>query len=170
MRKHLAIVGMITLAACVTGPAAVTPVAPLAARGGDPVADALIALNALCSAEAVGLGEIRPDLKLADGMGTGGFNVDTASADAQAWFDYGLALSHAFYHQDAKAAMKRSVELDPSCSMCGWGEAWAFSEGRGKVSGPGGFLVVDRSGETVFTWKTWIASYSNGLALVRKPI
>lgn len=126
MRKHLAFVGMITLAACVTGPSAVTPVAPLAARGGDPVSDALIALNALCSAEAVGLGEVRPDIKLADGMGTGGFKVDTASADAQAWFDYGLALSHAFYHQDAKAAMKRSVELDPSCSMCAWGEAWAL--------------------------------------------
>ncbi|RYZ00428.1 MAG: hypothetical protein EON61_17605 [Alphaproteobacteria bacterium] len=126
MRKHLAIVGMITLTACVTGPAVVTPVALLAPREGDPVADALVALNALCSAEAQGLGEAKPDLKLAGGMGTGGFKVDTTNAEAQQWFNYGLALSHAFYHQDAKAAMKRAVELDPSCSMCAWGYAWAL--------------------------------------------
>jgi len=126
MRKHLAIVGMITLTACVTGPAVVTPVALLAPREGDPVADALVALNALCSAEAQGLGEAKPNLKLAGGMGTGGFKVDTTNAEAQQWFNYGLALSHAFYHQDAKAAMKRAVELDPSCSMCAWGYAWAL--------------------------------------------
>ncbi len=126
MRKHLAIVSMIALTACVTGPAVVTPVMPLAARDGDPVADALIALNALCSAEDLGLGEAKPDIKLSDGMGTGGFKVDTANAEAQQWFNYGLALSHAFYHQDAKAAMKRAVELDPTCSMCAWGYAWAL--------------------------------------------
>jgi len=126
MRKHLAIVGMITLTACVTGPAVVTPVALLAPREGDPVADALVALNALCSAEAQGLGEAKPDLKMAGGMGTGGFKVDTANAEAQQWFNYGLALSHAFYHNDAKAAMKRAVELDPTCSMCAWGYAWAL--------------------------------------------
>lgn len=126
MRKHLAIVGMIALTACISGPASVTAVAPLVQRGGDPVADALVALNALCSAEAVGLGDAKPDLKLAAGMGTGSFKVDTGNADAQAWFNYGLALSHAFYHQDAKAAMKRSAELDASCAMCAWGEAWAL--------------------------------------------
>lgn len=126
MRKHLAIVGLITLTACVTGPSIVTPVMPLAPRGGDPVADALIALNALCSAEDQGLGEAKPDIKLSGGMGTGGFKVDTANAEAQTWFNYGLALSHAFYHQDAKAAMKRATELDPSCSMCAWGYAWAL--------------------------------------------
>ena len=126
MRKHLAIVSMIALTACVTGPAVVAPVTPLAARGGDPVADALIALNALCSAEDLGLGEAKPDIKLSDGMGTGGFKVDTANAEAQTWFNYGLALSHAFYHRDAKAAMKRATELDPTCSMCAWGYAWAL--------------------------------------------
>lgn len=126
MRKHLAIVSMIALTACVTGPAVVSPVTPLTARGGDPVADALIALNALCSAEDLGLGEARPDIKLSGGMGTGGFKVDTANAEAQTWFNYGLALSHAFYHKDAKAAMKRATELDPTCSMCAWGYAWAL--------------------------------------------
>ena len=59
-------------------------------------------------------------------MGTGGFKVDTSDAEAQEWFNYGLALSHAFYHQDVKAAMKRAVELDPTCSLCSWGEAWAL--------------------------------------------
>jgi tetratricopeptide (TPR) repeat protein len=59
-------------------------------------------------------------------MGTGGFKVDSTVAAAQTWFDYGLALSHAFYHEDAKTAMKRAVAADPQCSACAWGEAWAL--------------------------------------------
>ena len=126
MRKRILTISLMALAACATGPSVVTPIAPLARAPGDSTVDALLALNALCSAEASGLGAAKPDLKLAGGMGTGGFKVDTASADAQAWFNYGLALSHAFYHQDAKAAMKRSVQNDPSCSLCAWGEAWVL--------------------------------------------
>lgn len=126
MYRRIAAVGLIALTACASGSAIVTPISPLAFASGDPTVDGLLALNALCSAEASGLAAPTPDLKLAGGMGTGGFKVDTSNADAQRWFDYGLALSHAFYHQDAKAAMKRAVELDPSCSMCAWGEAWAL--------------------------------------------
>lgn len=126
MRKRIMTISLMALAACATGPAVVTPITSLAPASGDPTLDALVALNALCSAEASGLAAPRPDLKLAGGMGTGGFKVDSTSADAQAWFNYGLALSHAFYHQDAKAAMKRSVQSDPSCSLCAWGEAWVL--------------------------------------------
>lgn len=125
MRAQVSLIAMTTLAACATGAAIVTPVTNLA-----PAAEASIetqlATAALCSAEALGLPAATPNLKLADGMGTGGFKVDTASTEAQAWFNYGLALSHAFYHQDAKAAMKRAAEIDPACSMCAWGYAWAL--------------------------------------------
>ena len=37
-----------------------------------------------------------------------------------------MQLAHAFYHADAKAAFKRAMELDPSCAMCAWGEAWSL--------------------------------------------
>lgn len=125
MRHRLALVAIAALAACATG-SAVTPPIPTLAPLGEVTADSLLALNALCSADAVSERTITPDLKLAAGMGTGGFKVDTDKAEAQRWFNYGLALSHAFYHQDAKAAMRRSVELDPACSICSWGEAWAL--------------------------------------------
>jgi tetratricopeptide (TPR) repeat protein len=100
----------------------VTPVAQLRPSG-EITRETLLALNAICGAEE--LREVSPgELMLAGGMGTGGFAVDSTSKDAQGWFDYGLALSHAFYHQDAIAAMKKAVEADPDCSLCAWGEAW----------------------------------------------
>jgi hypothetical protein len=117
-------VSLLALAACATAaaPAMVTPVAQLRPSG-EITRETLLALNAICGSEE--LREVNPgDLKLAGGMGTGGFAVDSTSKDAQGWFDYGLALSHAFYHQDAIAAMKKAVEADPDCSLCAWGEAW----------------------------------------------
>lgn len=127
MRRRFALFAVTALAACATiGPATVPPVGGLAPSPGLS-AEAILAMGALCSAEGPGpLSVVAPDLKLADGMGTGGFKVDTANPEAQQWFNYGLALSHAFYHQDVKAAMKRAVALDPTCSMCSWGEAWAL--------------------------------------------
>ena len=127
MRRPLALIAATAMAACASfgGPAAVPPVVTLAAAD-EITADTLLAISALCSAEALGLDNIAPDIRLSEGMGTGGFKVDTNSAEAQRWYNYGLALSHAFYHQDVKAAMKRSVELDPACSLCSWGEAWAL--------------------------------------------
>lgn len=125
MRGRFSLFAMTALAACATGAAVVTPVTSLAPPPQSSV-ETLLAVAALCAAEESGLAAPVPDLKLAAGMGTGGFKVDTASSEAQAWFNYGLALSHAFYHQDVKAAMKRAVELDPACSLCSWGEAWAL--------------------------------------------
>ena len=125
MRHRFALLAVTALTACATAGSAVTPpIMPLATP--EITAESLLAINALCSAEAARPSGFTPDLKLAGGMGTGGFKVDTEVKAAQDWFNYGLALSHAFYHQDAKAAMKRAVELDPTCSLCAWGEAWAL--------------------------------------------
>jgi len=125
MRKQIASVAMLALAACATQSAVVTPITSLTSSS-DATVDALLALNALCSAEASGVGAPKPDLKLAGGMGTGGFKVDSDNPEAQAWFNYGLALSHAFYHQDAKAALHKAAEIDPACSICAWGDAWGL--------------------------------------------
>jgi tetratricopeptide (TPR) repeat protein len=127
MLKRLASGAMLALAACATAsaPAVVTPIAALSSSG-EVTKESLLALNSICSAEEATATARARDIELASGMGTGGFKVDTASKAAQDWFDYGLALSHAFYHEDAKRAMKKSVEADPSCSLCAWGEAWAW--------------------------------------------
>ena len=59
------------------------------------------------------------------GYGTGGFAVRTADAKAQAFFDNGMQMGHAFAHKAAIAAFKAAERADPTCAMCVWGEAWA---------------------------------------------
>jgi tetratricopeptide (TPR) repeat protein len=59
------------------------------------------------------------------GYGDGGFKITTRSEQAQAYFNNGMQLAHAFAHKAAVAAMQEAERLDPSCAMCVWGEAWA---------------------------------------------
>ncbi|HVY90633.1 MAG TPA: hypothetical protein VG942_17335 [Hyphomonadaceae bacterium] len=126
MRKQAAIWTALALAACANTSSAPTPEAIQQLGAAPGVSrETLIALNAVCGAEGKA-GAYSRNLKLAGGMGTGGFTVDTQNKNAQDWFDYGLALSHAFYHQDAKAAMRRSVMADPNCALCEWGLAWTL--------------------------------------------
>jgi tetratricopeptide (TPR) repeat protein len=82
-----------------------------------------VAIDFICRAEhrAPVTGPRR--LSIESGMGSGGFAVRTSDAEAQAWFDYGLRLFHAFYHNDAKLAFDKAAERDPNCSMCLWGQA-----------------------------------------------
>src|SRR5438552_2369264 len=83
------------------------------------------AVGLICSAERPGPPAGSPrQLVMVQGVGTGGFPIATANKEAQAWFDYGMALAHAFYHDDAKLAFRRAREFDPDCAMCAWGQAW----------------------------------------------
>jgi len=66
-----------------------------------------------------------PAQKILAGYGSGGFAVRTASPAAQAYFDNGMQLAHAFAHKPAIAAFQEAEKLDPTCAMCAWGEAWA---------------------------------------------
>lgn len=59
------------------------------------------------------------------GYGDGGFTITTSNPRAQAFFDNGMQLAHAFAHKAAVAAMQEAERLDPGCAMCVWGEAWA---------------------------------------------
>src|SRR4051812_23294870 len=62
---------------------------------------------------------------LLPGYGGGGFKIVTAIPTAQAYFDNGMQLAHAFAHKAGIAAMAESARLDPTCAMCAWGHAWA---------------------------------------------
>lgn len=62
---------------------------------------------------------------LLEGYGTGGFSITTHNSKAQAFFNNGMQLAHAFAHQAAIEAMGEAVRLDPKCAMCLWGLAWA---------------------------------------------
>ncbi len=59
--------------------------------------------------------------------GTGGHSraVATASAEAQRYFDQGLAFLFAFNHDEAIRSFRRATELDPGCAMAWWGIAYA---------------------------------------------
>jgi tetratricopeptide (TPR) repeat protein len=59
------------------------------------------------------------------GYGGGGFAIRTSVPQAQAFFDNGMQLAHAFAHKAAIAAMAEASRLDPDCAMCAWGHAWA---------------------------------------------
>lgn len=59
------------------------------------------------------------------GYGSGGFPITTSVPRAQAFFDNGMQLAHAFAHKAAIAAMAEAVRSDPNCAMCLWGQAWA---------------------------------------------
>jgi tetratricopeptide (TPR) repeat protein len=50
----------------------------------------------------------------------------TASAEAQAFFDQGLALTYGFNHDEAARSFARAAEIDPACAMCFWGAAYTL--------------------------------------------
>jgi len=52
--------------------------------------------------------------------------VTTDSAEAQAFFDQGLALTYGFNHDEAARSYARAAKLDPECAMCLWGLAYTL--------------------------------------------
>src|SRR5258705_12581407 len=76
----------------------------------------------ICSAENPPPPAATKALVMFPGMGTGRFAVDTANAEAQAWFDYGVKLYHAFNHEEAKQAFAKAAAADPACARCALGE------------------------------------------------
>src|SRR5438105_12965547 len=47
--------------------------------------------------------------------------VSTKNAEAQKFFDQGLALIFAFNHDEAIRSFRRAAELDPALAMAHWG-------------------------------------------------
>lgn len=85
-------------------------------------------LSALLANVAICGGDDAPPPRIPEimpGYGGGGFAVTHLNPEAQAFFDNGMQLAHAFAHTAATAAFARSVQLDPSCAMCLWGAAWS---------------------------------------------
>jgi tetratricopeptide (TPR) repeat protein len=54
------------------------------------------------------------------------YKVSTKSKLAQTWFDRGLALCHAFNHEEAVHCFERALQEDPSMPMALWGIAYAW--------------------------------------------
>jgi pimeloyl-ACP methyl ester carboxylesterase len=69
--------------------------------------------------------EVKP-AALMSGLGDVHHPVSTANAEAQRFFDQGLAFIYAFNHDEAVRAFKRAGELDPQLAMAHWGVALAL--------------------------------------------
>jgi pimeloyl-ACP methyl ester carboxylesterase len=59
------------------------------------------------------------------GLGERHHPVSTRNAEAQRFFDQGLALVYAFNHEEAARSFRRAAELDPQLAMAYWGVALA---------------------------------------------
>lgn len=62
---------------------------------------------------------------LLPGLGYAGIEPDTQDKEATAWFKQGVRLIWAFDEAEAVRSFQMAQKIDPSCSLCFWGEAWA---------------------------------------------
>ena len=59
-------------------------------------------------------------------LGTFHREITTDSAEAQQFFDQGLALTYGLQSRRGRALVRQGGPLDPSCAMCWWGAAYAM--------------------------------------------
>ena len=76
--------------------------------------------------------------RLFDGLGKIHHPISTNSADAQRFFDQGLALAFGFNHDGAIDAFREAARLQPKCAMCWWGIAFAYGPNINAPMGPEG--------------------------------
>src|SRR3984893_12186779 len=61
-----------------------------------------------------------PPPRLMPGLGEVHHPVSTKNAQAQKFFDQGLALVYGFNHDEARKSFQRAAELDPKLAMAWW--------------------------------------------------
>jgi tetratricopeptide (TPR) repeat protein len=85
-----------------------------------------VSAGPICSDPARGVATPAPDgaIRIVEGFGVGGFKADTTNPQAQALFDHGLRLAHAFNWTEARRAFQAAQKADPACAACVWGEAY----------------------------------------------
>jgi peroxiredoxin len=68
-----------------------------------------------------------------EGIGKINFPITTKNAEAQKWFNQGVALLHSFWFFEAERSFRWALKLDPECAMCYWGLAQATDDARPKA-------------------------------------
>ncbi len=58
--------------------------------------------------------------------------VTTCDADAQTWFNRGLAWTYGFNHEEAVACFRKAANADPECAMAYWGISYAIGPNYNK--------------------------------------
>jgi tetratricopeptide (TPR) repeat protein len=80
--------------------------------------------TAVCHTPSATKAAITP-ARLMEGYGKVHMPITTKSAEAQKFFDQGLALLHSFWFYEADRSFERVAQLDPECAMAQWGIAMA---------------------------------------------
>ncbi len=65
-------------------------------------------------------------------LGSYSWPITTANADAQLWFDRGMAWCYGFNHEEAIVCFERALEHDPNCAMAHWGVSYAIGPNYNK--------------------------------------
>jgi len=60
------------------------------------------------------------------GMDVIDYKITTKNAEAQKYFNQGLALAYGFNHAEAARSFYYATKLDPECAMCFWGFAYVL--------------------------------------------
>src|SRR3954471_4624664 len=82
-----------------------------------------LATSAFAQHDAMNIARKEKPATLMSGLGSLEHPVATANAEAQRYFNQGLALVFAFNHDEAVRSFKRAAELDPKLAMAQWGIA-----------------------------------------------
>jgi len=77
------------------------------------------------------------DQPMIPGLGSRSFKITTSNVEAQRYFDQGLRLAWNFNHAEAQHAFQKAQNLDPSCAMCYWGEAYVLGPNINVPMDPG---------------------------------
>lgn len=60
-------------------------------------------------------------------LGDFGYAISSNNEISQSYFNQGFQMMYAFTKVDAARSFREAQKADPSCSICYWGEAWAWS-------------------------------------------
>ncbi len=96
-------------------------------------------------------------MEIYKGLGTWHHQIRTASAEAQRFFDQGLALTYGFNRYEALRSFRKAAELDPQAAMAYWGMAMA--------QGP----YINMNGDAELNMKASCAAVDAGLKLTGTP-
>src|SRR5262245_39900506 len=84
--------------------------------------------------------------KLIPGLSNLHHPVSTQNAEAQKFFDQGLALIYGFNHEEARRSFERAAQLDPKLAMAYWGVALAVGPNYNEAEiDPSRLLAADRA-------------------------
>ena len=109
----------------------------------------LVGISSGIAQQAPGTSAAQPP-QLLPGLGNHHHPIATKNAEAQKFFDQGLALAWAFNRAEAARSFRRAAELDPSAAMPWWGVS--FSLGRHMnmdldqdVDAAGAFAAIEKA-------------------------